>query len=1041
MDRFYFFGRQSGGFFFLFLSILLASAGAYSQIICNTGASPEDMVENIVGEGIVYSNVEYTGANIARGIFANGGTTNIGLNSGIFLTSGSASNVPGPNTSPSATANNGMPGDPQLTALASQQTFDASVLEFDFIPESDTLRFRYVFGSEEYPEWVLNLFNDVFGYFVTGPNPEGGLYVNKNVALVPGTQLPVAIATINNVIPSYPEYYVDNTGGLTIQYDGFTVVLTAWLLVVPCEEYHIKMAVGDAGDHIYDSGVFIEENSFTSPKIEVSTELIPSGVGNYMVEGCVEADITFKIPAAGWAPYTVHYEIFGTAENGVDYEEIPDSVYIPSGTDTASIHVVPYYDGVPEGDETIVFVIENTLGCTTKYDTVEIIILDYNDMLTANSGNTQICEGQEVTIWTSAIQGIPPYFYNWLETGVENDSITVSPPVTTTYHVEITDMCGATATDSVLVVVHPVPTTFLGPDTILCHGDELILNAGGGFLGYEWQDGSTDSTYTVTQSGMYWVHIQSTGGCTAGDTIMVDFLPAIQLDIGNGSNLITFCEGDSAILNAGSGFVSYLWQDMSTDTAYVATTQGWYWVIVENAYGCGASDSVYIEVDEAPYVSLGNDTLVCSGEELTLDAGSGFLSYVWQGNIQGSQFYTVSEPGDYCVEVTNGCGETSDCINVGFYPDPVVDLGNDTVICSGTSITLNAGSGYISYEWMDGWDLQYYDAASAGLYSVEVENAFGCMGTDQISIGVSDPQVDLGPDTLFCEGETVTLDAGSGFETYNWQDGSTNQTFIVDTGGFFNVTVMDEHYCFASDEITLDYFLQPKAELTDYAELCDGDTLTLTAPEGDYTYYWNGVEGPPVYTVSTSGTYELGVENVCGMATDQINVDVFPIPEVYLGQDDIRYPGEPYQLDGGEGFTEYTWQDGSFDRYFVITDDNFREDNNYYVEVSNGHCKNSDTIFIEEFRIEIPNVFTPNGDGWNDVFLPRELSGIEDFKIVIFNRWGGIVHEMNSLNDPWDGKSNGQECAAGVYYWVFECNYGAQDLKKTLKGSVTLLRD
>ncbi|MCD4734760.1 MAG: gliding motility-associated C-terminal domain-containing protein, partial [Bacteroidales bacterium] len=80
------------------------------------------------------------------------------------------------------------------------------------------------------------------------------------------------------------------------------------------------------------------------------------------------------------------------------------------------------------------------------------------------------------------------------------------------------------------------------------------------------------------------------------------------------------------------------------------------------------------------------------------------------------------------------------------------------------------------------------------------------------------------------------------------------------------------------------------------------------------------------------------------------------------------------------------------------------------------------------------------GDGKNDDFRPSEISGLNDYKLVIFNRWGSLVHEMNNLNDAWNGKSNGVECAEGVYFWVFECNYGANDLKKTLKGSVTLLR-
>lgn len=133
--------------------------------------------------------------------------------------------------------------------------------------ESDTLYLKYVFGSEEYPEYVLNLYNDVFGFFVSGPNPLGGDYSQKNIAIVPGSdpELPVSIDNINNVIPSYPEYYVDNTGGMTIEYDGFTTVLYAKLPIIPGEEYHIKMAIADAGDGILDSGVCLEENSLFTP--------------------------------------------------------------------------------------------------------------------------------------------------------------------------------------------------------------------------------------------------------------------------------------------------------------------------------------------------------------------------------------------------------------------------------------------------------------------------------------------------------------------------------------------------------------------------------------------------------------------------------------------------------------------------------------------------------------------------------------------------------------------------------------------------------
>ncbi|MCD4736884.1 MAG: gliding motility-associated C-terminal domain-containing protein, partial [Bacteroidales bacterium] len=645
--------------------------------------------------------------------------------------------------------------------------------------------------------------------------------------------------------------------------------------------------------------------------------------------------------------------------------------------------------------------VSNEVGCTAS-DSIYITIVEYEDMITEMPDTVDVCEGGQAEVSINVQNGCPPYSFEWWYLPDTLATVTFIPDSSMYYGVTITDNCDKSISDSVYVNIYPGPKINLGPDTTICDDDILILHAGGGFLTYTWQDGSGDSTYTVTESGTYWVEITSPGNCHAWDTIVVNEFPPIQLDIGNGSNLIVICEGDSVVLNAGAGFASYLWQDLTTtDSVFIAKTEGWYWVTVESIYGCDATDSVFIQVDPLPVVDLGIDTLICSGEDLLLDAGPGFLTYTWQGTIQGTQFFTVSEPGTYCVEVTNACGGTEDCIEVGMYPEPVVDLGPDTTICFGQSVLLDAGSGYIEYEWMDGWTLQYYDAAQSGYYTVTVTDIYGCSGGDEVNIGVSDPEVELGPDTLFCEGETILLDAGAGYELYVWQDGSDNQTYTVSEGGYYSVVIYDQHGCTDSSDIVLEKFPQPTAVLEDYHELCQGDTLTLYAPEGNFTYYWNGVEGPASYNVFQDGVFLLEVVNACGTASDQTQVDVFPIPEIYLGEDDIRYPGEVYELDGGN-FTTYTWQDGSFDRYFAINDENVTEDNFYYVEIFDGHCKSSDTIFIEEFKIEIPNVFTPNGDGKNDDFRPSEISGLNDYKLVIFNRWGSLVHEMNNLNDAWN---------------------------------------
>ena len=169
----------------ILLSLLFTTHISYTQIeiIPIPEVTPDDMVEYLIGIGVYYDNVTYQGADIASGIFNNGSSTNIGIETGIFLTSGSGYIIPGPNTSNSSGANNGMGGSVLLNDLTTATTYDASQLEFDFLPLNDTVKCRFVFGSEEYSEWVGSSFNDVFGFFVTGPDPVGGNYINKNIWL------------------------------------------------------------------------------------------------------------------------------------------------------------------------------------------------------------------------------------------------------------------------------------------------------------------------------------------------------------------------------------------------------------------------------------------------------------------------------------------------------------------------------------------------------------------------------------------------------------------------------------------------------------------------------------------------------------------------------------------------------------------------------------------------------------------------------------------------------------------------------------------
>jgi hypothetical protein len=233
-------------------------------MVITHASSMTALVNNFILTGVTASNIVYTGDSSAVGSFTGGNATNLGLNDGIILTTGSIDSLPHINDTATKFANtdNGQPGDALLNTYGPFGSFNAAVLEFDLIPVGNVLEFQYVFASEEYPEYVGMSFNDIFGFFISGINPVGGNYANVNIALIPGTAAPVCINNVN--AGSYSTYYVDNAAGTTIVFDGFTTVLIAQASVVPGTTYHLKMALADVGDNIFDSGIFLKAQSMKS---------------------------------------------------------------------------------------------------------------------------------------------------------------------------------------------------------------------------------------------------------------------------------------------------------------------------------------------------------------------------------------------------------------------------------------------------------------------------------------------------------------------------------------------------------------------------------------------------------------------------------------------------------------------------------------------------------------------------------------------------------------------------------------------------------
>ena len=255
---------------------ILCSGKLHAQLIVTEasdldGWTADSLVRNILlDNGVTISNAKFNGSEGVIGCnligkFETGITpTNIGMESGLILATGGASVAIGPNNTDETMVPSTCETyyDDDLASIASGPIVDVAVLEFDFIPWDNTLTFSFVFGSEEYMEYVGQGYNDVFGFFVEGINPSGGYYDHQNMALIPGT---TEVVSIDNVNLNYnSEYYINNIGGTTIQFDGFTTLIEVSFNVVPMSNYHIKMAICDVGDDFADSGVFLEAHSFST---------------------------------------------------------------------------------------------------------------------------------------------------------------------------------------------------------------------------------------------------------------------------------------------------------------------------------------------------------------------------------------------------------------------------------------------------------------------------------------------------------------------------------------------------------------------------------------------------------------------------------------------------------------------------------------------------------------------------------------------------------------------------------------------------------
>lgn len=481
------------------------------------------------------------------------------------------------------------------------------------------------------------------------------------------------------------------------------------------------------------------------------------------------------------------------------------------------------------------------------------------------SGDSVLCAGDSVVL--TANQGGAVLWEDLNNPGAvigTGQNITVFPTVNTSY-------LAYTATDSATHVVQVTgiaPSISFGNDTMLCVGQQLVLDASQTGVDYLWQDNSTNSMFTVSQTGLYWAQVSNVCG-TETDSIQVTYAAPPLIDLGPDTIL---CTGQTLLLDTSQspGLQSFLWQDGSSAPDFTVTTAGLYWLQGSNICGTSA-DSVVVDYAPTPAINLGPDTTLCLGDILSFDVTTTYATYLWQDGST-SPTLTISQTGTYFVQVSNQCGTASDTIAAVYEPIPNINLGPDTILCTGESLTLDATTAGASYLWDDGSTNASQTVSQAGTYFVVATNFCGTSSDSIVIQNLAPPTLDLGTDTLLCEGEVLVLDATNSSSTYLWQDGSSAPTIDANsTIGFYSVTVTN--LCgTVSDEITIGFQPAPQVDLGEDLVLCAGESQVydVTWPLSDYL--WQNGSSEPELVLEESGVYWVRLSNECGVATDTLLV-------------------------------------------------------------------------------------------------------------------------------------------------------------------------
>ncbi|WP_213196832.1 choice-of-anchor L domain-containing protein [Cloacibacterium caeni] len=997
--------------FILLLFITFINA---QYINVNTSFTANDLVDKLIGTNntcLSVSNVSVTGYN-SGGIksygYVNANSSGFEISEGILLTFGDAANSPGSFTGIQSFGNNsGWNGDNDLeTAAGISSTTNATILEFDFIPNTNKISFDYMFLSEQYlrqGDPGTCGYTDGFAFLIKKTTDTN----YKNLALVPNTNIPITSETVRGpggrCQESNSQYFGHyNPNGSPTSFNGQTAILTAETDVIPGTKYHIKLVIADQGNGLYDSGVILKAGSFVGSKDLGPDRLISTN--NPLCEG---STLTLDATVFGATYQWYQNGNILTGETSATYTVTSEGRYevniSSSSCNLRGSITIEYIEKAKVAPKTFT-------NCDTNFDgnipiklddlnaTIitnykpEFVVKYYQNLTDATLGNANTLPNNwsyntDTTIYVRVENGVcapeiqPIQFIFGNKISVTNYSTTICDG----------DFNNTEAVN--LATYLPQLTS----ETGYTHQFYLTKNDA------DLEQNPIASSQNLTAATTFYVRIKKSGIC--------DNIAALTLNFGQPNKSttlpaqVTVCEGSTTILDAGTGFSSYLWSNGAT-TQTITVGKGDYSVVLTSPNSCTFTQNVKVVESPKAIVDISKfNTTICDQNldgTIEVNLNNVTSAILLNPGIYSLKYYanaTDANAGNANVLNTSWSFSTDTTIFVrvesDYCPAQIYPLdfkfGNRVTVLTSTlsqevcdddldaikSVNLKTFESFFTTD--STVSITYFNSendaknnvnpisstqniTSTGTYFLRFEKTNSCPNWAKITVNIKTPKASTSLQNVeICKDATYNLDAGTGFDSYKWSTGETSQTVTKGIGEYY--VDLESNGCIYRQNVKIIAASEPTID----SVIEQGNSITVNVSGGTAPY-----------------EYSL----------DQIN-----------------------------------WQTTNI--FYNLN----RGVQKVYVR-DNKKC----TIKEYEFSIiKLLNAITPNGDGLNDTLDYSDLRVKKEVKILIFDRFGKkIFSNENSTSYIWDGTENGRPLPSGSYWYILEWTEPDTGIKINNKGWILL---